>query len=118
MRQQITHDSHSVCHGYDDLCIWGFCTSRELIDLNEGIAMKKSMNQKSRFFRSRHVSVRRFEDECLNEQCIILTVKYGGGSVIWDWFGSTLLGDIVKIQDIKEITISTNLETMLSFQKQ
>lgn len=49
----------------------------------------------------RHVFVRRSAGERATEQCIVPTVKHGGGSVmIWGCFGGTVVGDIVKIEGI------------------
>lgn len=48
----------------------------------------------------RPIFVQRSADEHTSE-CIVSTVKHGGGSVmICDCFGGTIMGDVVKIKGI------------------
>lgn len=49
----------------------------------------------------RRIFVRRSLGERAREQCIVPTVKHGGGSVmIWGCFGGTSVGELVKIEGI------------------
>lgn len=47
-----------------------------------------------------HWSIKEWNEHA-KEQCIVPTVKHDGGSVtIWDCFGGTVIGEIVKIDGI------------------
>lgn len=49
----------------------------------------------------RRVFVRRRPEECLAPQCVVPTVKHGGGSVmVWGCFAGTSVGDLVKIDGV------------------
>lgn len=49
----------------------------------------------------RRVFVRRSAGERVRDQCIVPTVKHGGGSVmIWECFGGTSVGDLHKVDGI------------------
>ena len=47
--------------------------------------------------------VQRRPGECFNPDCIVSTVKHGGGSVIvWGCFGNNKVGDLVRIEGIMD----------------
>lgn len=51
------------------------------------------INRNSKFSVQDRVYVRRFAGERYNEQCLVSTVKHGGGSVtIWGWFSGDYVG--------------------------
>lgn len=55
------------------------------------------------FAGNRRVYVRRMTGERGNEQCIVPTVKHGGGSVmVWGCFGGERTGDLVRVNGIME----------------
>lgn len=55
------------------------------------------------FSSKRRIYVRRQVHEKMSEQCIIPTVKHGGGSImVWGCFAGTMVGDLVKIDGIMD----------------
>ena len=53
------------------------------------------------FSSKRKVFVRRFSNERVSEQCLVPTVKHGGGSVtVWGCFGKNKIGKLYRINSI------------------
>lgn len=53
------------------------------------------------FSTKRRVFVRRLQGERMNKNCVVPTVKHGGGSVlVWGSFSGKRVGDLVKIEGI------------------
>ena len=58
----------------------------------------------------RSVYVRRYDGERFKKECLVPTVKHGGGSVIvWGCFGGEKLGHLIKIEGIMDQKVYHNI---------